>query len=91
MAKPTVQPLESLGTIMRAKTKIKDSALEARYRDTVRNNEKLQACCRDVDESDVTLIKTHEDATSADLMVIECDVCGRRQYRTAVGPGRVGG
>jgi hypothetical protein len=76
---------------VRGKQKIKDSKLEARYTDPIRNNAKLQACCRDVDESDVTLFKTHEDAKAADLMVIECDVCHRKQYRAAVGPGRVGG
>lgn len=71
------------------KAKVKDVSLEARYTDGIRNNVALRTCCREVDESEVQLYKTHEDAKGPDLMVIEC-ACGRRQYRAAVGPGRVG-
>lgn len=73
------------------KRKVKNAVLESRYTDGIKNNPLLQECCRDVDESEITLFKTHEDAEGPDLMVIECDVCGRKQYRTAIGPGRVGG
>lgn len=90
MAKQANRAPESFGTVTRAKQKIKDSKLEKRYTDPIAANTALAACCRDVETSEVTLVKTHEDAKGADLMIIEC-ACGKRQYRTAVGPGRVGG
>ena len=70
--------------------KVKDANLESRYTDPIRNNKLLRDCCRDVDTSEVYVSKTHEGARTPDLMIIECD-CGRKQYRAAVGPGRVGG
>jgi len=79
-----------LPVLVRGKQKVADSSLEARYTAPIKNNAKLKACCRDVDTSDVSLYTTHDDAERPDLMVIEC-ACGRKQYRTAVGPGRVGG
>ena len=75
---------------VRGKQKIKESSLEARYTDGIKANKALKACCRDVGESLVSLWKTHEDAKGPDMMVIECNVCQRKQYRAAVGPGRVG-
>jgi hypothetical protein len=74
-----------------SKRKVKDASMEARYTDPIRNNKALKNCCQDVDESEVSVFKTHEDAAGPDLMVIECNVCHRKQYRAAVGPGRVGG
>jgi hypothetical protein len=88
MARPAKVEREPIQ--VRGAQKIKESSLEARYTDPIKNNAKLKACCRDVDESTVTLFKTHEDAKGPDLMVIECNVCQRKQYRAAVGPGRVG-
>jgi hypothetical protein len=71
--------------------KVKDAVLEARYTDGIKANKALKACCRNVDTSAVSLWKTHADAKTPDMMIIECDVCKRKQYRTAVGPGRIGG
>jgi hypothetical protein len=88
MARPA--SVERAPIEVRGKQKIKESELEARYTDSIKNNKSLQACCRDVGESTVALFKTHEDAKGPDLMIIECDVCHRKQYRAAVGPGRVG-
>jgi hypothetical protein len=58
-----------------------------RHLDTLKNNDKLLACCRDAEAHDVELFKTHDDAPGADLMILHC-ACGRRHIRFAAGAGK---
>lgn len=78
---PARTPVKKMGT---AKVSSVRGVMPERYFSDIANNTSLQPCCRDVDPSEVELFDTDGNGV-ADLMVITCDVCGRKQYRGAAG------
>lgn len=69
--------------------------LPAKYVRTLEYNQKLNLCCRHVEESGhtaqwfatPTAEKTNSGETVPDILVITCGACGRRHRRFMVGAG----
>lgn len=61
--------------------------LNPRWLETLANNPKLKPCCRKVDSYKVSFYDT-DGKPGADLMILECEDCGRKHHRLAGAAGR---
>lgn len=86
MPKPRNAQPERKAVILRGKVKVSQDKATAvvKHAAKIAANEKLQACCRDVEESEVEYRDTDGNGT-VDLIIITCNVCGRRQFIMAGG------
>ena len=69
--------------------------LQRKYIETLEQNQKLNLCCRHVEEENhqaqwfatPTADKTESGETIPDILVITCGLCGRKHHRLFVGGG----
>jgi len=71
-------------------SEIKDT-IPPKYLTCVKDNPKLDECCRDVDTSFISTFRSSPDLPegTADQLEIQCDQCEKTQYRTFVNVGRL--
>lgn len=64
--------------------------LPAKFSRSIEQNQKLQTCCRNVENMRATLYRspTAPDEPGADVVVVQCEQCLRRQTRLMVGAAR---
>ncbi len=65
------------------------SEIPPKYLSGVRDNPGLASCCRDVESSFIFSERSNADMAVPDLLTIECDKCGKKQYRTFANRGTV--
>jgi len=63
------------------------SEIPPKYLSCVRDNELLDECCRAVESSFIFSEQSNPDIAVQDLLTIECNDCGKKQYRTFVNRG----
>jgi len=63
--------------------------LNPKWLEALEKNDKLQPCCQRTDSYKVSFYDTDGDVgNGADLVIFECEDCGRRHYRLAAAAGR---
>lgn len=77
-------PIEEKTTLRQALKNI-----PAHYVESIRSNESLRDCCRDIDNLSYQRFKTQPQLEGPDLAMIECAVCGAKHRRTLAGSGGV--
>ncbi len=65
--------------------------LPAHYVEAIRNNEALNACCRDTNNLEFHTEKTDPAFEKPNKAVFTCGVCGAKHVRMAQGGGSFGG
>lgn len=80
-SQPERSPVRIMGPVRVDTQKL---AVPRRFVASVRDNTKLNKCCRNVEASAMEYFDTDGNG-EPDLMVITCNECGRRQFRVAGG------
>lgn len=65
-------------------------SIPAHYVESIRSNEGLKKCCRNLDNLTYQRFKTSPELENPDLAIIECTKCGSKHRRTASGAGKIG-
>ena len=63
--------------------------LPEKYTGSLKKAKGLNDCCRNSDNLSISTHKTQDGLRIPDLAILKC-VCGRKHYRGASGPGRIG-
>lgn len=64
--------------------------IPAHYIESIRNNDKINACCKEVENLDFHTEKTDPNLKAANKGVFTCNVCGSKHIRMAQGGGSFG-
>ena len=62
------------------------SELPEKISDQMAANQKAKACCRNVGNLRASLYRSASAGSKPDMMIAECQDCGRKHYRVAVNP-----